>query len=351
MPEIIYLTSNKSGDGKTTLALAIALKALNSGVSVAYFKPVTSSKSTFDELDPDITIMKDFLNMSYEDCSPILSVTPRDLLDMDKVHIGMVNRQLMDRVKRLTRLYELLILEGIEGLSFGASLGVSAPLLSNHINARLFLVARPENDQIVDDIIVLNHYCRQFDSKVEAVVFNRVPELMVERVNTRYREILMENNVNVLGVVPERSGLLAPTIEDLNHKLKGEVLAGETGMGKLVENILIGAMGIENAAKFIRRSHNSVVITGGDRTDLALTALEAQVSGIILTGGIYPSIKILPKADELSIPIILVPYDTYTTLQIANSVRGRILPGDYRRIETLKSLYWDNIDLGKILVP
>jgi len=349
MRRIIYITSNKGGDGKTTLSLAMALKALSTGMDVGYFKPVASSKTTIEGLDPDVAVMKSFLNISLEEASPILHVDSQDLLDINGIDMQGVVRQIRERVGQLTRLHDLLILEGVEGLSFGASIGASAPILSSLINARIVLVARPENDQIIDDIIVLDSYCRRFDSKVEAVIFNRVPELKVDRARTRYKEILRENGIEVSGVVPERSELLSPTIRDLNNELKGEVLAGETGMDKLAENVVIGAMGVENAAKFIRRSRNSVVITGGDRTDLALTALEAQVSGIILTGGIYPSIKILPRADELSIPIILVPYDTYTTLQIANSVRGRILPSDSRRIETLKKLYWDNLDIGELL--
>ncbi|MEM3677094.1 MAG: phosphotransacetylase family protein [Candidatus Bathyarchaeia archaeon] len=349
MSRIIYVTSNRGGEGKTTLSLAIALKALSSGLRAGYFKPVAISKTAFGGADPDTAVMEGLLNMSRENSSPILSVSPQDLLDVDRIRVEEAVSRIRERIERLIELYEILILEGVEGLSFGASIGVSAPALSSIINAKLFLMARPESDQVIDEIITLNHYCRGFNSRVEAVVFNRVPELKIERVNAKYREILMDNGIRVLGVVPERSELLAPTVRDLNRTLKGEVLAGEAGMDRLAENILIGAMGIENAAKFIRRSHNSIVITGGDRTDLALTALEAQVSGIILTGGIYPSIKILPKADELSIPIILVPYDTYTTLQIVHEIRGRILPSDDQRMETLKKLYWENVNLGEML--
>ena len=349
MTRIIYVTSNRGGDGKTTLSLAIVLKALSSGVSVGYFKPVALSKAGFEGVDPDTAVMESLLDLSRGSSYPIVSVSPQDFLDIDRVRVGEVIRKVKEQVERLTGLYEVLILEGVEGLSFGASIGFSAPALSSIINAKLLLMAKPENDNVIDEIITLNHYCRGLNSRVDAVVFNRVPELKIERVKTRYKEILKDHGIKVLGVVPERSELLAPTIKDLNHNLKGEVLAGEAGMDRLAENILIGAMGIENAAKFIRRSHNSVVITGGDRTDLALTALEAQVSGIILTGGIYPSIKILPKADELSIPIILVPYDTYTTLQIVHEIRGRILPSDARRMETLKNLYWENVDLEEVI--
>ncbi|MEM2351671.1 MAG: DRTGG domain-containing protein, partial [Thermoproteota archaeon] len=73
------------------------------------------------------------------------------------------------------------------------------------------------------------------------------------------------------------------------------------------------------------------------------------VSAIILTGNLYPSVKVFPKADQLKVPLILVPYDTYTTLQYVQRMIGRIKPKDVRRIKTIIDLVKTHVDLKKIL--
>jgi hypothetical protein len=101
--------------------------------------------------------------------------------------------------------------------------------------------------------------------------------------------------------------------------------------------------------RYFRRSTNSLVIVGGDRTDVASAALETKCSAVVLTGNIHPSVKILPRADELNIPIILVPHDTYGTLQAVQRIVGKIRPGDRMRIELARKLFEENVRWEKIL--
>jgi len=116
-----------------------------------------------------------------------------------------------------------------------------------------------------------------------------------------------------------------------------------------VEAVLIGAMTPESATRYFRKARNELVITGGDRTDIVFAALEAGASALILTGNLYPSVKIFPRADDLSVPIILVPYDTYTTLQQVQRIVGRIKPRDKRRIGRAEKLVRENVDWRQIL--
>ncbi|TFF63404.1 MAG: hypothetical protein EU521_01900, partial [Promethearchaeota archaeon] len=73
----------------------------------------------------------------------------------------------------------------------------------------------------------------------------------------------------------------------------------------------------------LRKVKQAAVITGGDRADLALTALNEDVSCLILTGFIRPDTSVITAANEKGIPIILSPSDTYTTLRNMQ----RIKPG------------------------
>jgi len=70
---------------------------------------------------------------------------------------------------------------------------------------------------------------------------------------------------------------------------------------------------------------------------------------LILTGNLYPSVKIFARADDLNVPVILVPHDTYTTLQMIQRIVGKIKPGDKTRIEMAKKLFEENVDWEQIL--
>ena len=52
------------------------------------------------------------------------------------------------------------------------------------------------------------------------------------------------------------------------------------------------------------------VILGGGRTDLAIAALDTGASLLVLTGGIYPHVQVLNKAEMTGTPILMVPHDT-----------------------------------------
>jgi BioD-like phosphotransacetylase family protein len=91
-------------------------------------------------------------------------------------------------------------------------------------------------------------------------------------------------------------------------------------------------MTMDSALKYMRRSANKAVIMGGDRADMALAALETSTSALILTGGLYPDVKVISCATGKGVPVILVHSDTYTTIEIISEVSRRIRPGDSRGI-------------------
>ena len=56
---------------------------------------------------------------------------------------------------------------------------------------------------------------------------------------------------------------------------------------------------------YFRRKPNKAVITGGDRADIQLAALETSTRCLILTGNLYPSPAVLNRAEELCVPVLL----------------------------------------------
>ena len=86
---------------------------------------------------------------------------------------------------------------------------------------------------------------------------------------------------------------------------------------------------------------NCLVITPGDRADLILGSLQAnisrnypKISGIVLTGGIIPEEPILKLIEGLSqvVPIISVQSGTFETTNKIGSIRSHIYAENKNKI-------------------
>ena len=93
---------------------------------------------------------------------------------------------------------------------------------------------------------------------------------------------------------------------------------------ELIEHFMIGAMNVESALRYFRKVSNKAVITGGDRSDIQLAALETPTKCLILTGELYPNASILGRAQEVGVPIVVVRSDTANTLEVCENLSGYV---------------------------
>ena len=66
------------------------------------------------------------------------------------------------------------------------------------------------------------------------------------------------------------------------------------------------------------------VVTGADRTDIQLAALEASTQCLILTGVGEPLPQLLSRAEELEVPVLKVEHDTLTTVETIEAAFGHV---------------------------
>jgi BioD-like phosphotransacetylase family protein len=163
-----------------------------------------------------------------------------------------------------------------------------------------------------------------------------------------YRDVLAGQGIETLGIIPRSPELAAPTVAEFYETLGGDILTGEDKFGNIVEDVLVGAMTIESALGYFRRSANKAVVTGGDRSEIALAALETDTAVLILTGGFYPNVKVIARAAEKGVPVILVHYDTYTTIEKLAEVSRIIHAGDTRAIALARESVTAYCDIDKL---
>ncbi|WP_031515277.1 phosphotransacetylase family protein [Desulfofalx alkaliphila] len=320
----LYITGT-AGSAKTAMAVGLGLKLQAEGYKVSYFKPIgitTASGSTADE---DGILMKKVLGMD----------TPLDIIVPCTTSPFYLTRfqQSSNLAKKIQSAFEVVSKDAdlvlIDGAIFPhamASINLDAPSLAHDFNAATLYMIRLKNDFSMDQAMFFNRYFKAHDIPVVGNVFYNVPRQILAKTEGVYRRLLTDNGFDTLGIVPQRPELNAPTVEQYYEVLGGEILTGEDKLDRPVEDSIVGAMTIESALGYLRRAANKAVVTGGDRADLALAALETDTSVLILTGGLYPDVKVIAKASEKEVPVILVHYDTFTTIERMTEVSNRIKP-------------------------
>jgi len=352
VPSLYIASASEQSIGKTALCLGLALKFREEGLKVGYFKPLgweTAGRGK-KPVDEDAALMRHALDLEVP--AGLLAPVLLEYQYLDQ-YPAERSAALLEKVEKAYRKVsegrELMILEALHEPCLGTFMGLSAPDLAKKLGSSLLLVSTTYRDTVVDKILFRHTCLSRGGARCAGVVFNRVREPLDERVKGAVVPALQRHGVHVWGLMPEALPLTAPTVGELAETLGGRVLCGEESLSGLVEHYLVGAMTQDSAIRYFRRAPRKAVITGGDRPDIALAALETDTSAIILTGDLYPNVRVLARAEEKGVPILLVPYDTYTTVERVRDITGKIRVGDEKRINLAKELVSEHVDWRGLL--
>ncbi len=312
----IFVTSTSSFAGKTTVGLCLAL---NFKGNVGYFKPLSENK--------DVHLFKEVLKLTE----------PEEKLTL-------ANGDLNQQYREVSQGKDLLIIESGSDLSYGAYRKLSASEIARNLDLEPIIVTGGSAETIVDKII-MGQSCF---SRIQGVIINKISYAELNEAKSFTKPSLEKMDLPVLGTIPSYKTLRMFTAQDVQEYLNAEVVC-EEGMDKGIDNILIGAMSFDSALAYFRRYADKVVITGGDRAEIMLAAMETSTSCIVATGGERPSPPVIRKAVELDIPILLVEGHTYAAAKKVEEIKPEITPEDLEKIELIKKRISRHIDVKAIL--
>ncbi len=324
MVKSIYLTGI-GACGKTLLSYGFITKFRKEGLDVTYFKPVAVSRKKVVagrkiDVDIDVLGMKEALELEEElDLMSPYSV-PERYVELSGKEEGLLVK-IKEVFKRISANKDLVVIEGHKNPETLVSMGLSDPEVAKFLKSKVLLIARYEDESVIDKVLMYKNFIERRHENFLGVLFNNVPIEIFRRAKDVVTPFFEGSGVKVVGVIPEKTELTAPTVGDIASSLEADILEGEEYLDNIVEDTLCGAMSPEGALKWFRRARRTLLVTGGDRTDLILTALETKPSAIVLTGNLYPAVKALTAAMEKRVPILLVPYDTYTTIEMLGKVQ------------------------------
>lgn len=328
----IFVTSVCDYCGKTLVALGMGKKLQADGFKVGYIKSLgrypTTVKGTV--IDSDAALMYEVLNLSdsLELVSP--AIVTQDIIA--QAYSG-EDPKLLEKIvqahKEISKDKDIVIVGGAGKFSEGSLLGASARELISLLDAYAIIVTNCEKEVFVDDLLTVRDV---LGGRVAGVVINQIEFPKLDYIERRVVPFLTKIGLNVLALLLTDPILMSVTIRELAETLGGEVLCCEDRLDDLVEKFSVGAMNVEGAVKYFRKVRSKAVITGGDRADIQLAALQTDTKCLILTGNLYPNDIIIARAEELGVPIVLLQKDTITTVQQVEDIMSSLRIRDKRKI-------------------
>ena len=241
---------------------------------------------------------------------------------------------------------DVLILEGGGGLREGYVVGLPTPSVAATLGSVVLLVVTYKDEVcLLDDILAGK---TRLGDPMQGVLINRVPEEAMSFVQDMAVPYLEKRGIPVIGVLPEVRSLAALTVQELIDVLGAEVLTNVVNPNGIVENITVGAMTAEAALSHFRRQRNMCVVTGGDRTEIQLVALETSTTCLVLTGNMRPSSIIIKQADQSGIPILLVRDSTMETVERIDEIFGKTRLGQTAKLQQFEQLLAKHADFKRI---
>jgi BioD-like phosphotransacetylase family protein len=178
----------------------------------------------------------------------------------------------------------------------------------------------------------------QLGDLLAGVVFNRLKPRRKEYVERTIAPYLESRGIPVLGIIAEDPVLGAVPVRAIAESLGAKILCCEDKLDELVERLMIGAMNMDTAIRHFRRTPNKAVITGGDRADIQLAALETSTKCLILTGDLYPNDVILGRAQEKNVPVLVVRSDTLQAVEQCESLFGHLSLNSLQKIHRVSEV-------------
>ncbi|NMC05495.1 MAG: phosphotransacetylase family protein [Candidatus Lokiarchaeota archaeon] len=344
----LYLSSIHTGSGKTETALGLGLILKEKGYKVAYFKPFSRRKGNAT-IDTELEITSDTFGMDKAKQSPIfLEPVYFETLQKNKEEY---RKKILGSYKALKAEYDVVLIEGANKFNNFMSYDLDDATLAMQMdNSPILGVNLFESDSDICDLFLQKDVLKMRKGNYAGCILNRVPKIMVSRAKQEIVPYLKTIGVPCFGIIEKDVRLTAPTVQEIMHSVGGKLLDEDESrynMNALVKNAIVGAMSAHSALSYLRSGgQNAVVITGGDRADIVLTALETNVAGIILTGNLYPDQHVISATQEKGVPLILVPHDTYQT---ATKVEQTVAGLQVNEASVCKELVGKSVDVDAII--
>lgn len=162
-------------------------------------------------------------------------------------------------------------------------------------------------------------------------------DITIERI--REKLDVFDDDFQLLGAVRWNPSLVAPRTSDIADYLEVEYISEGFARERRVQSITLCARTMPNMLHTLKPG--ALVVTPGDREDIVLATSMAAlnhvpIAGLLLTGDMRPADNVMElcrAAINTGLPVMLTPYNTYSTAQWLNSMNNEVPIDDVPRME------------------
>jgi phosphate acetyltransferase len=357
MTKGLYITSAGPFSGKTIMVLGLMEFLMGRIGRIGFFRPVVNESG---QLDSFISLIQSRYRRSHapETMYGCTFEEARQLLIDDRRED--LYSQILEKYKNLEAQCDFVVCAGTDYTNAAAAVELEFNMaMANHLGIPMLPVLKG-GDQPINAIVeatqMIINQLRDHRCDVLAVVVTHVAPPDREKLLFLLRKVFIDDLPTY--VIAEDPRLQKPTIGEVAKSLQAEMLSGNQDLlDGVVSNVKIAAMELPHFLEHIEEG--GLVITPGDRSDIILGALTADLSGLyphiaglILTGRQKPAPKILQILESLganTLPVFTVNTDTFTTAIAVDAVESCIGPWDQRKIAAALGMVETSVDLPDLV--
>lgn len=354
----VFIAATRQNDGKTTTSLGLLAELQKRYPRVGYIKPVGQRFVEIDEqmIDEDTVLMDRVyrLNCPLVDMSPIPIEPDFTRRYLESSNYDTLVRRIQHAFDRVAWEKDFVLCEGSGHAGVGSVFDLSNARVAKLLSAKVVIVSQGGIGKPIDEVSLNQALFEKEGVEIIGVILNKVLLEKLDYVAEFARRGLKRKGLELLGVVPHKPILSSPTLGLIAEELRAERLNAAGTMTRIVEDVVVGAMGTEHTKEFFRKDR--LVITPADREDIIMAAARAEASvpparlaGLILTGGIRPTGAVLKTIQSLPIPVLLTRSDSYQVAAKVHDVIVKIRPDDTEKIDLVRDLIARHVDVNRIL--
>src|SRR6185503_13695139 len=279
--------------------------------------------------------------------------------DFTRKYLQSSNREAL--VKRIEKAFDrvawekdFVLCEGSGHAGVGSVFDLSNAQVASILKAKVVIVSRGGIGKPIDEVVLNLALFEKEGVEVIGVILNKVTPDKVPLVADFARRGLKRKGLELLGVIPHQPILSHPSVDSIRAELKASLLNSDQEIYNLVAEVVVGAMGVNNAMSYIRKG--VLLITPGDREDLLLAVAAAvgsngapRLAGIILTGDLAPRDNLLKIIRGLPFPVLLCREDIYPVASRVHDLIVKTHPKETEKIALIRDLIAEHVDVNKIL--
>jgi phosphate acetyltransferase len=353
MNKSIFIATAEPYTGKSIVSLGLMNMLLGKAKKIAYFKPIINNDARGRKDIHIETIVNYFkLPISYPDT---FAFTRDDAMKfLENGNTDEIIDTIITKYKKLEEEFDFVIVEGSDFLGGGIAFEFNTNVaFAKNLGAPVVMIVSGEGkttSQIVNAVITTFNNFEGQEVQVLAAIANKIQPEQVADV-TELLQTQLPQDV-IMAIIPENSDLKSPTMREIYDTIGGKLLFGSELLSKQVDHFITGAMQVPN---FLRRiKENTLIVTPGDRADLIISGLQAnlsasypKLSGIVLTGGIEPEEPVLRliKGLQTVVPIIAIEAGTFLTTNQIGAIQSRISIDNPKKIELAISTFEKYVDV------